>query len=289
MGQENLPTDYEACGECGFDHGYEPEEAVQAHMTMRQPLQVESMTDGHIILGTFPDARVLSFIQRETGLLPLIIADPPYGNIVKDGWDVVSGEDSRFADWMVDWSKACEKMSSPGAALYVWGGIGRPKFRPFYHYIPKIENETNYRMSSHITWAKKRAYGIQWGYLFCREELAYFVLGDIKKPRLFNVPLLDKKRGYAGYNKDYPAKSENFRRTNVWTDITEILHGKRHVAQKPEKLHEIMIETHTKPGEWVLDPFGGSGTTARAARKLGRKFIIVENDPNSFKLCLDML
>lgn len=87
----------------------------------------------------------------------------------------------------------------------------------------------------------------------------------------------------------YPAKSEYKRRTNVWMDITEILRGKLHTAQKPERLHEIIIETHTKPGEWVLDPFAGSGTTGLAARKLGRKFILVEADRKSFELCLRRL
>lgn len=80
----------------------------------------------------------------------------------------------------------------------------------------------------------------------------------------------------------YPAKSEFFRRTNVWDDVTEIMKGKTHINQKPRRLMEIPIEVHTEPGEWVLDPFAGSGTTAFAARHLGRRFIIVEEDPEEF-------
>jgi len=80
----------------------------------------------------------------------------------------------------------------------------------------------------------------------------------------------------------YPAKSEFLRRTNVWADVTEIMRGKTHVNQKPDRLMEIPIEVHTEPGEWVLDPFAGSGTTAIAARKLGRRFVIVEQDPDNF-------
>jgi len=80
----------------------------------------------------------------------------------------------------------------------------------------------------------------------------------------------------------YPAKSEFLRRSNVWDDITEIMRGKTHINQKPLRLMEIPIETHTEPGEWVLDPFAGSGTTAFAARKLGRKFVVVEEDHVEF-------
>ena len=156
-------------------------------------------------------------------------------------------------------------------------------------------------------------------------------LGDVRKPRRFEIPLLEQKRGYEGYDKDHPAKSEFFRRTNVWTDvesdlsdleammekavdpsaselgrsvagmeacarllalknvrgdvwddITEILRGKVHEAQKPRRLMEIPIEVHTNPDEVVFDPFVGSGTTAHAARHLGRRFVVVERDEGIF-------
>jgi DNA modification methylase len=109
------------------------------------------------------------------------------------------------------------------------------------------------------------------------------VLGDHKHPRKFEIPLLDTKRGYAGYNKKYPAKSEYLRRTNIWDDVTEILSGKTHVNQKPVELMNIPIRIHTEPGEWVLDPFAGSGTTAHAARGLGRRFVVIEQDATNFE------
>jgi len=245
--------------------------------------------DGLAIHGAFPDVDVLRLIGKTAGLLPLVIADPPYGNILEQEWDRVNDSDIAFARWMVNWTSYVSNHSLPGAAFYCWGGIGKPRddkkppFRPFLRYLVEVELQTSYRLSSLITWKKKRAYGIQWGYLFTREELGYFVKGDHKNPRLFNVPLLEKLRGYAGYDVDHPAKSEYLRRTNVWDDVTEILKGKVHEAQKPQRLHEIPIEVHTHPGEWVLDPFAGSGTTALAARKLGRRFVIVEKDPIEFE------
>lgn len=149
--------------------------------------------------------------------------------------------------------------------------------RPFFKAIPLIEETTPWKMATLITWKKKRAYGIQWSYLFTREEIAYFVLGDPKKPRVFNVPLLEIKRGYEGYNKKYPAKSEFKRRTNVWDDVTEILRGKTHECQKPERLYRIMIEASSNEGERVLDPFAGSGVLSRAGE--GRHCILVDAEP----------
>ena len=51
-----------------------------------------------------------------------------------------------------------------------------------------------------------------------------------------------------------------------------------HPAQKPEKLVAKLILASSRPGDLVLDPFLGSGTTAVSARKLGRRFIGIEMD-----------
>ena len=49
-----------------------------------------------------------------------------------------------------------------------------------------------------------------------------------------------------------------------------------HPAQKPLGLMRLLIERHTSPGDLVLDPYAGSGTTLRAAKDLGRRAIGVE-------------
>jgi site-specific DNA-methyltransferase (adenine-specific) len=252
-------------------------------------MKVVELDGGALIEGdcTSPDVR--EEVLRRTGLLPLTIADPPYGNIVNKAWDKVTTSDESYADWMFSWTRFFASMCLPNAALYVWGGVGKPGFRPFYHYLAKVERETPFQLANHITWGKKRAYGVQHNYLFCREELAYLTLGDLKKPRKFEVPLLDVKRGYAGYNSEYPAKSEYLRRTNVWTDINELFKGKVHENQKPERLSEVLIQVHTAQGEWVFEPFAGSGSTARAARALGRRFVAVEKGAEEFEICLSRL
>jgi DNA modification methylase len=246
--------------------------------------------DGLIIQGDFLDPQVQKLVKK-TARYPLVIADPPYGNIVGDEWDRV-GSDAQHAAWMTSCCKALEMMCFPGAALYVWGGYGTPRNRPFFRFVIEAEYRTEWQMAMLLTWRKRRAYGVQHNYLATREECAYFVKGDIKKPRLFNVPLLDKERGYAGYNPKYPAKSKYLRRTAVWDDVTEILRGKlvtasgkKATAQKPVSLYKIPIEVHTRAGNWVLDPFAGTGTTALAARELGRRFVLVEKDPEMFDLC----
>jgi DNA modification methylase len=205
----------------------------------------------------------------------LAIADPPYGGIVDESWDKLT--EAETVSLYLRLMEKLQQMCVVGASAYVFGGIGRPGMRPLFKAIPLIEEKTHWKMSTLITWKKVRAYGIQYGYLFCREEIAFFVLGDPKKPRVFNIPLLDEKRGYAGYDPDYPAKSEFKRRSNVWADVTEILRGKIHPCQKPDKLYEIMVQASSNPGDTVLDVFAGSGTLGRVCPDRNR--ILIEKAP----------
>jgi len=52
--------------------------------------------------------------------------------------------------------------------------------------------------------------------------------------------------------------------------------GRLHPAQKPQRLMQALIELVTIPGQVVLDPFAGSGTTIVAALELDRKGIAIE-------------
>ena len=56
-----------------------------------------------------------------------------------------------------------------------------------------------------------------------------------------------------------------------------------HPTQKPLEAIRPLIEAYSQPGDIVLDPFAGSGTTAAAARQLHRSFIGIELDPTYFR------
>jgi len=244
---------------------------------------------GYALLADASEPATRARVREITGCVPLILTDPPYGKILSAKWDHVIEKEEDFVEWMIDWTRTWSDMLLPGGMFAVWGGIGTPGFRPFFRYIPEVERRSELKLSNLITWSKKRAYGTATNFLFTREELALFTLGDVKRPRCFNIPLLETKRPYPGFNADYPAKSEYYRRTNVWTDITELLRGKVHPAQKAQRVMEIPIEVYTQSGEWVVDMFVGSGTTALAARKLGRRFFVIEKDEKTFEEMVERL
>jgi DNA modification methylase len=242
--------------------------------------------DGNLIINGDATVHndVRDLIKELIGIerVELIVTDPPYGDIVDEDWD----KDVTAQDY-IKWAALCESLLVDGGSAFMWGGIGTHMNRVWFEFLSKVEKETHLRIRNVITWSKKRAYGKSNDYLFTREELAWLVYGE--KPRVFNIPLLEEKRGYPGYNKKYPAKSEFKRRTNVWTDVTEIMRGKVHPTEKPIRLSEILIETHSMPGEYVLDLFAGSGSTALAAKKLGRKYIMVEKEPEYYQLMVERL
>lgn len=253
-------------------------------------MRVVALPGGHAVLGDSTTQEALELAMSLTGgPVPLIIADPPYGNVLPEGWDRWDGNDRHMAHWMCAWTQLWRDGLLPDAAFYVWGGVGQPGFRPFFRYLVDVERP-GLKLANLITWSKRRAYGVQHNYLFTREECAYLINGpDIKRPRCFNVPLLTQKRGYAGYDPRRPAKSEFYRRTNVWTDITEVMRGKVHPAQKAQRVIEVPIEVHTVPGEWVIDLFAGSGTTALAAVRLKRRYVVFEKDPMTFESMIERL
>lgn len=215
------------------------------------------------------------FLEGDPGPYDLIIADPPYGRIVNETWDRTwTAED--YILFMGD----LQMVVNPGATCYVWGGVGRPKDRVFFEFLSKVENLTHWTLHNVITWGKKRAYGTAHNYLFTREECAMFVMGE--RPFTFNVPYLDELRGYEGFNVKYPAKDARKRRTNVWSDVTEVMRGKKHPCEKPVRLAEILIETSSNPGDLVLDAFGGCGNVHRTAERMGRRCDYVDIDPNAY-------
>lgn len=72
--------------------------------------------------------------------------------------------------------------------------------------------------------------------------------------------------------------------TNVWQDIDFYAEDRIHRTQKPLKLIERLLLASSLPGQVVLDPFAGSGTTAVAARKLERRCIAIEIDEKMAEL-----
>jgi site-specific DNA-methyltransferase (adenine-specific) len=80
--------------------------------------------------------------------------------------------------------------------------------------------------------------------------------------------------------------------TDVWWHTIVSPTGREktgYPTQKPLGILRRMITASTRPGDWVLDFFAGSGSTGHAARELGRHFVLVDNSPVALDIMRERL
>lgn len=215
----------------------------------------------------------------------LLVTDPPYGNILGEHWDRKWRTPKEYSDWFLSLLKAFWPTFTPNASILFFGGIGRPSERMLLQTILDIEDKTNLQFRDWIVWKKRKAYGMPDRYLFQREELLWYSVSD---EYCFNVPYLNEKRDFHGWNKDYPAKSEYKRVGNVWVDIGDLLKTRR-AAEKPVTLLERIVLTHSNEGDLVVDPFCGCGASAVAAMKHNRRFLGCDLDETAVQIARSSL
>jgi site-specific DNA-methyltransferase (adenine-specific) len=118
-------------------------------------------------------------------------------------------------------------------------------------------------------------------------SLLYYTKGKPKTFRNIRVPI-ETCRHCGGEIKDYGGHRGamnplGVNLTDVWADIPPVRHWKfkskkRGANQLSTKLLARVVELSTHPGDLILDPFGGSGTTFDVCERLGRRWVGVEID-----------
>lgn len=266
-------------------------EFVEKTAAAKPKIKYTEFEQGIVINADSTISETFEFVKKYLNgkKIDMFCFDPPYLINVKslnnktEEWDKIKTSQQEAVDWMFDWTKLWWSLLKDNGAFWLWGGTGTYKMRPFFLYMTQAEGREDMDMyiGDIVTWRKRRSFGSPRKMLYIREECALIYKATENNPRVFNVPYLDKLRGYDGFGK-YKALSKYLRRGNVWDDITELFNNKYHSCQKPIKLIEIPIEINTKKTGIVLDIFAGSGTTAFAAINLGRKFILIENDTTNY-------
>lgn len=223
-------------------------------------------------LGEFPQA---SF--------DLLIADPPYNLTKTFGQETFrSRKSDLYKEWLDSWLSLCVPLLKPTASVYICGdwrsglaiqGVGSKYFR----------------LQNRIVWEREKGRGAKANWKNAAEDIWFFTVSDNFTFNLEAVKL--RRKVIAPYTengapKDWqPSADGGFRDThpsNIWTDVSvpfwSMPENTDHPTQKPEKLIAKIILASSNPGDLILDPFAGSGTTAVVAKKLGRKFVAIESD-----------
>ena len=242
------------------------------------PAALEDVLDRTICGDSFT---VLPLLPR--GFADLLIVDPPY-NLSKDfhGLRFARMDDAAYAAYTARWLDLALPLLKPDGSVYVccdWRSslvVGR-----------LLEDRLSLR--SRITWQREKGRGAKKNWKNTMEDIwfatasddYYFDADAVKQRRRVIAPYRSD-----GKPKDWDETAEGrFRDTapsNFWDDISvpywSMPENTAHPTQKPEKLLAKLILASCPPGGVVLDPFLGSGSSAVAAKKLGRHFVGVEQN-----------
>ena len=213
----------------------------------------------------------------------LLILDPPY-NLDKEfnGRKFSAGDDDEYRAYLESWLKLLVPALKPTASIYLCGDW--KSSAAGYAVLAKY-----FRIRNRIVWEREKGRGAKDNWKNCTEDIwyatvsadFYFDVNAVKQLRKVVAPYREN-----GRPKDWKETgSGKYRLTcpsNFWDDLTvpfwSMPENTDHPTQKPEKLLAKLILASSRPGDLVLDPFLGSGTTAVTAKKLGRRFCGIEID-----------
>jgi site-specific DNA-methyltransferase (adenine-specific) len=214
----------------------------------------------------------------------LLFIDPPY-NMDKqfNGRRFSKTTTDNYQEWVDKWLSQLRRLLKPTASVYICADwLSSSSVHAVAAKYFKIRNR--------ITWEREKGRGALRNWKNCSEDIWFCTVSD---NYTFNVNAVKlKRRVIAPYTKkngdpkDWEkSRDGNFRLTfpsNLWTDLTvpfwSMPENTDHPTQKPEKLVAKVLLASSNPGDVVLDPFLGSGTTSVVAKKLARRYVGIEVD-----------
>ncbi|MDQ0470508.1 modification methylase [Labrys wisconsinensis] len=238
------------------------------------PLPLDSIIEGDCIAA-------LDRLPAES--IDLVFADPPYNlqlggdlqrpdqsmvDAVDDDWDKFESF-AAYDAFTRDWLKAVRRVMKPDATLWVIGS---------YHNIFRVGatlQDLGFWLLNDVVWRKTNPMPNFRGKRFTNaHETLIWAAREQASRYTFNYEAL--KAG----NEDVQVRSDWLIPLCTGGERLKDENGhKAHPTQKPEALLARVLLAASRPGDVVLDPFFGTGTSGAVARKLGRHFVGIERDP----------
>jgi len=246
-------------------------------------LQTDEILEGDCaeVMARLPEASV-----------DLVFADPPYNlqlrselrrpdhslvDGVDDGWDRFDSL-AAYDDFTRRWLAGVRRVLKDDGGLWVIGS---------YHNIFRVGailQDMGFWLLNDVVWRKSNP------------------MPNFRGRRFTNAHetlIWCAKRQEARYTFNYDAAkalNEELQMRSDWLlpicagpERLKVDGQKAHSTQKPEALlHRVLVAT-SRPGDLVLDPFAGSGTTLAVAKRLGRRWLGIEREPRYVELARDRL
>lgn len=258
-----------------------------------------------------PDSLYLGDCREILPMLPdecidLIITSPPYADRREASYGGIHPD--KYVEWFLPISAELKRVLKPEGSfvLNIKERVVNSERHTYVIELVLAMRRQGWLWTEEYCWHKKNCYPGKWPNRFrdAWEHLYHFTkqktfkmfqeavmqpIGQWSEKRLAkltqNDVVRDESRSQSGFGKrvaNWIGRDKVYP-TNVIHLATEVT-NKNHSATFPVELPSWFIRLFTQPGDVVLDPFIGSGTTAVAARKLDRQFVGVELKREYFEL-----
>jgi modification methylase len=238
-------------------------------------------------MSAFPKDRILNgcciekMRELPDGSVDLVFADPPYNLQLKDGLtrpdqsrvDGVDAEWDQFASFEAydafcrEWLTEARRVLKKDGALWVIGS---------YHNIYRLGaavQDLGFWIQNDVIWVKSNPMPNFRGTRFTNAHETLIWAGRSPSSRVtFNYHSLKAA------NEDVQMRSDWNLPLCTGAERLKQDGAKLHPTQKPEALLHRIFTATTEPGDIILDPFFGTGTTGAVAKRLGRHYVGIERD-----------
>ena len=217
-----------------------------------------------------------------------------------NGWSEADREiPKQYYDWCSTWAAEWFRVLKPGGTVFIFAG------RRFSHRCICALEDAGFSFKDMLSWVRSHAphRAQRVSAVFARrgdeissKEWKGWRVGNLRpsfepvlwftKPYKIGTTIADNalNHGVGPYNEEaflrYVQSPGNILDCGFGQG-----EGGLHPTQKPVRLMQALIELTTRPGQIVLDPFAGSGSTLVAARSLQRRFIGYELEPRYVEIC----
>ena len=241
------------------------------------------------------DGSLFFHISAEEMLIPHMLCQKHFKNVQPIFWNRARSKNN-----------VKNKLGAVTDVIYWCSNVSKPKYNLVYQPLDeyyaansyKNEDERGNYALGHITYTRTQKtknesryytvtidgvdYTAEFGWRVSKEDLE----GLLSENKI-HIPA---GKGAKLYRKIYKHESKGKPATNLWDDIHSIAMGgddRKYPTQKPVKLLERIIEMSSDPGDIILDPMAGSGTTGVAAQNLGRKAVLFDQNPEAISIMAD--
>lgn len=213
----------------------------------------------------------------------LVFADPPYFlqlenelyrpdnslvDAVSESWDLF-GSPKEYDDFTRSWLTACRRLMKDTATIWVIGTYHN------IHRVGTIMADLGFWTLNDIIWVKLNPMPNFRGVRFtnAHETLIWAKKSRQQKKYTFNYHVMKI------LNDDKQMRSDWYLPLCTGSERCQYKGRKAHPTQKPESLLTRVILSSTNPGDIILDPFFGTGTTGVVAKRFHRHYIGIEREP----------